>query len=136
VPDILPGPDNEVIDLTLSDGSSEGGSERTEESDEESTSDSEHSDDDVVVDANTRVEVRNVVATLPEDRLREIMLHLIERVPAVEYAMTREFVTRKRKKELIPCANCDEEYDEYSSRQAGECMIHPGMVNSNLSFSF
>ncbi|KAF5358815.1 hypothetical protein D9758_008548 [Tetrapyrgos nigripes] len=94
VADAPSGPDNiEVIDLTeLSDGSSEGRSdhERSEDSDEESPSDTEHSDDDdVVVDADTRVEVRKAVATLPEAKLREIMLHLIERVPAVEYAMTR-----------------------------------------------
>jgi len=116
----------EVIDLTkLSDE----GSDHDEESEQEG-SESEDSDDDVVVDEHTRVQLRQIVATLPENKLREIMLNLIEQVPAVEYAMTREFVTLKRKQEdpeLVLCAKCNAEFDVNGERDAEECMVHPGV---------
>ncbi|THU83158.1 hypothetical protein K435DRAFT_434090 [Dendrothele bispora CBS 962.96] len=128
-------PENvEVIDLTrLSDGSSEGGSDRDEESEEEESS-SEDSGDEVVVDEHSRVQLRQVVATLPENKLREIMFRLIEEVPAVEYAMTREFLTLKRKQEypeLVFCAKCNEQFDLNTEREAEECMVHPGALRAD-----
>ncbi|KAJ8072016.1 hypothetical protein AAF712_009643 [Marasmius tenuissimus] len=126
----------EVIDLTaLSDGPSD---------EDETESDGDSSDgEELVVDANSREELRVALRTVPAARLQEIIMALVMQIPAVERAMTKEFVgpkagalKRQREEEDVDgdgeqterCVRC---HEEYVAADEGECAIHPGQLKVN-----
>ncbi|KAJ3795858.1 hypothetical protein GGU11DRAFT_835677 [Lentinula aff. detonsa] len=135
----MSGEEPEVIDLT---GPDENDSEQDDQEDssdqdeeEDSGQSSDHSDDSVEVQINsdTRSKLYLSLAALPETQVRSILNQLIEQVPAVEYALTRELVTLKRKldhhdyeRHLERCKNCYEEFDTQLKKRNNECSFHPG----------
>lgn len=121
----MPPSDVEVIDLTLSESSEEddGDESHSEEG-------SESSDEEVVINAETRALLRNAIATVNEAHLRQVLDDLILTDPAVEAALTKEFVTITREQVVAPrwesCVHCDYDFDIHSPRQQDECRFHPG----------
>ncbi|KAK1224233.1 hypothetical protein PQX77_012855 [Marasmius sp. AFHP31] len=125
--------DAEVIDLTaLSDGSSDEG--------EDDVSDGDSSDGEgLVIDANSREELRVALRTVPAARLQEIIMALVMQIPAVERAMTKEFVgpkaralKRQREEEEVdgdggPMERCVRCHEEYVAADEEACAMHPGM---------
>ncbi|KAL0573239.1 hypothetical protein V5O48_008727 [Marasmius crinis-equi] len=137
--------DAEVIDLTaLSDGSS---GEEEDEEDDGSEAGSSDDDEEPVINANSRNELRVALETVPATRLQEIIMALVVQIPAVERALTREFVgpnardkVYKRQREedddvdqerIERCAKCHEEYDAGVERESEECVLHPGVLKPN-----
>ena len=117
--------DAEVIDLTaLSDGSSE-------EEDDGSGGDSSD-DEEPVVDANSREELRVALKTVPAARLQEIIMALVAQIPAVERALTKEFVgpkarVLKRQREEDQAEAEGGQTERYIAGDDEECAFHPGM---------
>ena len=112
----------EVIDLTaVSDSDSD---------------DSEHDTDDETSDEGRQVSDLTVrllaaVGHVPEARLRQIVIKVIQEDPSFERALSKEFfVEKKRTREVVErwdvCANCKEEYDAGKDRDDEECAFHPG----------
>lgn len=131
----------EVIDLTeIDENDSEvddqEGSERSSNGGSDSEQSSDDSDDTTEVEMNrdSRSQLYRALSAVPEARIRQILSQLIEQVPAVEYALTREFVTLKRKPDVYDsentktelCTKCHEEYDGGTERVEDECAFHPG----------
>jgi hypothetical protein len=113
---------HEVIDLTALTESSE-----DEDASESSSDDGGH----LPVNDVSRVQLHSAISTVSEARLREVVAELVDKIPAVEHAMTREFVTLKRRtREIIPrwesCINCDEEFEVNATGDDDECCFHPG----------
>lgn len=125
----------EVIDLT---GLDEEDSDQDDQEDGSDDEDSEHLSDDsndsteVQLNRHSRTRLYLALAAISETQIRSILNQLIEQVPAVEYALTRELVTLKRKlnhdyeRHIEPCKNCHEEFDTQSKRSNTECSFHPG----------
>ncbi|KAJ3725676.1 hypothetical protein DFJ43DRAFT_575362 [Lentinula guzmanii] len=142
----MSGEEPEVIDLT---GPDENDSEQDDQEDssdqdeeEDSGQSSDHSDDSVEVQINsdTRSKLYLSLAALPETQVRSILNQLIEQVPAVEYALTRELVTLKRKldhhdyeRHLERCKNCYEEFDTQLKKRNNECSFHPGSLEPDYA---
>ncbi|KAF9065820.1 hypothetical protein BDP27DRAFT_1190220, partial [Rhodocollybia butyracea] len=117
----------EVIDLT--------GLDENSDEDQDSASEEEESSDDGVPELQLNKESRSqlylALSAVPEAQIRNILTQLIEQVPAVEYALTKEFVTLKRRLDtygtrMETCAQCDEEFDMDFKRTKDECSFHPG----------
>jgi len=129
----------EVIDLTGLSDSSEEEEEENESGDEEESggrSSSEDEDVEVPVDGISRARLHEAIARVSEERLRQILVHLVDTFPAVEDVLTRELVTLKRKtQDVVPrwetCSNCDEEFDMGTRREEEECSFHPGELEVN-----
>lgn len=129
----------EVIDLTeLTDSSDDeenldANQDETQSSSEDEGSSSEGSE--VAVDATSRAALHQVIASISESRLRQVIANLVDSVPAVERAMTRELVSfDQRSRAVTPrwetCGNCGEKYDLEVSRESNECKFHPGIATS------
>ncbi|KAG5644658.1 hypothetical protein DXG03_008040 [Asterophora parasitica] len=147
----------DIIDLTgLSDSSEEEEGDRDEEDEDELGDEDESGDEDgsesstadehigdasessttdehiqVPVDNSTRAQLREVIASVNEERLRQVLTRLVDTVPAVENALLRELVTLKRKSQSVIsrweiCSNCEEEFDMETEREEEECSFHPG----------
>ncbi|KAF9007526.1 hypothetical protein BDQ17DRAFT_1238028 [Cyathus striatus] len=134
--------DVEVIDLTgLSESSDEdeldGNEERAGSLTEGGSEGSDGSEEvEIILNAETRKQLRQAISTVSEDRLRELLDVLISSEPAVEVALTRELVTLKRETNaVVPrwdlCANCDVEFDVNTIRDDDECVFHPGELEVN-----
>ncbi|KAF9266381.1 hypothetical protein L218DRAFT_64941 [Marasmius fiardii PR-910] len=132
--------DAEIIDLTaLSDGSEDEG-----ETDGSGSEDDSSEDEEVVVDERSRAELRVALRSVSTTRLQEILMALVEQIPAVERAMTREFVGPRAKalkrnreedeigpKHLERCVKCHQEYDATVESENGACLFHPGDMEPN-----
>ncbi|KAK0494021.1 hypothetical protein EDD18DRAFT_1177119 [Armillaria luteobubalina] len=87
----------EVIDLTeLTDSSDDdedlgATQDETQSSSEDESGSSEGSE--VAVDATSRAALHQAIASIPETHLRQVISNLVDSVPAVEQAMTRELVS-------------------------------------------
>ncbi|KAJ4493076.1 hypothetical protein C8J55DRAFT_556046 [Lentinula edodes] len=130
----------EVIDLT---GLDEEDSDQDDQEDGSEDEDSEHFSDDssdsaeVQINRDSRTRLYLALAAISETQIRSILNQLIEQVPAVEYALTRELVTLKRKlnhdyeRHIERCTNCHEEFDTHTKRSNTECSFHPGSLKPN-----
>ncbi|KAF5379786.1 hypothetical protein D9615_005701 [Tricholomella constricta] len=130
----------EVIDLTaLSDSSEEEEEEDSgheDELDDEAKSESDEETIEVPVDRTSRARLHEAIAAVSEERLRRILSHLVDTIPAVESALTHELVMLKRKTQDVisrweACSNCDEEFDMGTRREEDECSFHPGELEVN-----
>lgn len=132
----MPPSDVEVIDLTLSESSEE------EDGDESiSEEGSENSEEENLINAETRALLRNAISTVAEAHLRQVLDNLIVTNPAVEVALTKEFVTVTREPDIVAprweaCVHCDYDFDIHSQRQQDECRFHPGRCLGVPSFMF
>lgn len=107
---------------------------------EQSSNGSEQSSDDsddtteVQINRESRSQLYVALSAVPEVQIRQILTQLIEQVPAVEYALTKEFVAltgSKRKPDDSEydnelCTKCHEEFDAGAERVEDECAFHPG----------
>lgn len=125
----------EVIDLTeLTDSSDDdedlgATQDETQSSSEDESGSSEGSE--VAVDATSRAALHQAIASIPETHLRQVISNLVDSVPAVEQAMTRELVSfDPRTRAVTPrweiCDSCGEKYDLEVNRESNECKFHPG----------
>ena len=110
----------EVIDLTAV----------SDSDDSEYHTDEETSDEGGEVSDPT-VRLLTAVGHVPEARLRQILIKVIQEDPSFERALWKEFfVEKKRTREVVErwevCANCKEEYDASEDRGDEECAFHPG----------
>lgn len=119
----------EIIDLTDLTESSSG-----QEDDDDDVSFSGDSEDEIViVDAMTRAQLHAAISTVSEQRLRQVVADMMNKIPAVESALAKEFLTLKRKSQVMGqrwerCAHCDEEFDVSTDRETDECIFHPGAI--------
>lgn len=101
--------------------------------------DSEHDTDDETSEevgeafqvSDSTVRLLTAVGHVPEARLRQILIKVIQEDPSFEKALLKEFfVEKKRTREVVErwevCANCKEEYDAGEDRDDEECAFHPG----------
>lgn len=122
----------EVIDLTELTGSSE--EEDGVHDDSSSSSSSSDSDvEEIVLDRQSRALLHSAVASASENRLRRVLVDIIERVPEAEKLALNALVTRKRKTSGLAsrwetCERCEEEFDSSARRSAKECTYHSGML--------
>lgn len=122
----------EVIDLTdLTESSDQDSDDEGQDSNSEDSA-SEASDEDIPLNATSRAQLRVAISTVSEVRLREILGYLVDTNPAVEEALTRQLVARRRDAQAVAprwdtCDNCDEEYDASLDRKDDECVFHPGL---------
>ncbi|KAG7090026.1 hypothetical protein E1B28_011647 [Marasmius oreades] len=134
--------DAEIIDLTaLSDGSTDEGEETDDSGSENGSSD----DEELVINEHSRAQLRAALKTVPTTRLQEILMALIEQIPAVERAMTKEFVVSRAKalkrhreeddesepEHVERCTKCHREYDAAVEPENGACSFHPGNMEPN-----
>lgn len=146
----------EVIDLTLSDSESSSAEDddedddrfhdgmlASEQSEPGTTRDGdrdEGGDDDgddeegeyveIPVDATARAKLRLAISSVSEAKLRQMILDLVDSVPAAEEALLRELITVQRDTRAVvarfeTCANCDQEYDVGVENEEN-CCFHPG----------
>ncbi|KAG6895968.1 hypothetical protein C0992_011222 [Termitomyces sp. T32_za158] len=121
----------EIIDLTgLSESDSE---EEDEEHDSEETSEESTDDDirEVPVNTTSREQLCDAIRELGQDRLRRVLISLVDEIPEVEETLTKQLLTLKRKSQDIiyrweTCINCDQEFDMATRREEEECSFHPG----------
>jgi hypothetical protein len=114
---------HEVIDLT----------ELTESSEGEGGSETSDDDEDLPLNEVSRAQLHYAISTVSERRLREVVAELVDNIPALEHAMTKEFVTLKRGTQEVvlrweSCVNCDEQFDVNTVRHDDECSFHPGRL--------
>ncbi|KAJ3571161.1 hypothetical protein NP233_g3938 [Leucocoprinus birnbaumii] len=127
----------EVIDLTLSESSSEDEDGATNGSIHDNQSDM--SEVEIQLNEETRTQLKNVINTVSATRLRQVLVELIDTEQAVEIALTKEFITLNRETHsIVPrwetCPNCDEDYDVNTEREDGECLFHPGELEVDEDF--
>jgi len=121
----------EIIDLTDLTESSSG----QEDDDDDNASLSGDSEEEVVVvDAPTRAKLHAAIFNVSEQRLRQVVADMMDTIPGVDSALAKEFLTLKRKSQLMgqrweKCANCDDEFDVSTEREHDECNFHPGELN-------
>ncbi|KAE9402516.1 hypothetical protein BT96DRAFT_548543 [Gymnopus androsaceus JB14] len=128
----------EVIDLT-EDDSDEEGLEQSSNGSEQSSDDSDDTTE-VQINRESRSQLYVALSAVPEVQIRQILTQLIEQVPAVEYALTKEFVAltgSKRKPDDSEydnelCTKCHEEFDAGAERVEDECAFHPGMLKPDM----
>ncbi|KAF9546971.1 hypothetical protein CPC08DRAFT_368623 [Agrocybe pediades] len=128
----------EIIDLTgLSDSSDveDLNTESDDENEDDELSDdgSEVSEVEIVLNTETRTQLRKAIETLSETRLREMLQELVETDVNIEAALTRELVTLNRDTQEIvqrweKCLNCSYDFDTNTYREEDECAFHPGDV--------
>ncbi|KAG7444752.1 uncharacterized protein BT62DRAFT_981521 [Guyanagaster necrorhizus] len=127
----------EVIDLTeLTDSSDDGEDLDADQDDSQSSSEDEDGSSEggeVAIDATSRAALHQAISSVSERQLRQVIANLVDTVPAVERAMTRELVSfHLRSREAAPrwetCGNCGEEYDLEVKREPNECNFHPGEI--------
>ncbi|KIK52658.1 hypothetical protein GYMLUDRAFT_179842, partial [Collybiopsis luxurians FD-317 M1] len=109
---------------------------------------SDGSDDNIKVEINkdSRIQLYLALSAVPEAQIREILKQLIEQLPEVEYALTKEFVVKKRYgfgdgsepqrqrvRRIEVCSKCQEEFDADEERAADECCFHPGFFRPDYS---
>ncbi|KAJ4480159.1 hypothetical protein J3R30DRAFT_3288442, partial [Lentinula aciculospora] len=131
----------EIIDLTGLDeedsdqeDQEDGSDQDDQEGSEQSSNDSEDSIE-VQINRESRSKLYLALATISETQIRSILNQLIEEVPTVEYTLTRDLLTSKRKTDhhgherfIECCNNCHAEFDTQTKRSNTECSFHPGML--------
>jgi hypothetical protein len=75
--------------------------------------------------------LKQVVQTVPADRLREINMRLIAANPDFKRALARELIgvnasTGSLEPSYAVCKNCKKEYNASAKRVKGECVYHDG----------
>lgn len=113
---------SEVIDLTLSSDDS------VHESGYES---SDAGPPDIDIGQTAKLKLLVAIGHVPEARLRQVLVKLVQKDPMIEQALMEEFFTvTKRSREVIErweiCANCKEEFDASQDRHKEECTFHTG----------
>jgi hypothetical protein len=128
----------DIIDLTNLPSSSEHG-----EGSETELSDSLSQDEDVSVysdglvgpgeellDAQALVRLREAIQLVSENKLRSIVLDLVENVPEARQVLSRELLVIQHR-EYMPrwesCRKCGEDFDVNAKHEDTECEFHPGM---------
>ncbi|KAG2122764.1 hypothetical protein DEU56DRAFT_831229 [Suillus clintonianus] len=84
-------------------------------------------------------ELKNAVDSMTEARLREIVMRLADKIPALRSALMKEaVVVSGKKRKAVPrwnvCANCEEEYDVSDERDDEECRYHSGNLEVDEDF--
>jgi hypothetical protein len=110
----------EILDLT----------NLTDSSDDENGSESEEIPEPNLDDISL-TQLKNAIASVSEQRLREAVSRLVVTIPAAGHALMRELFavqnqTRKVVSRWETCANCGEEYDAGEPRDEEECTYHSG----------
>lgn len=103
-------PDLGTIDLTLTD---------------------DENDENLAINAESRVQLYSAIATVSDQRLREVIAKLSKENTTLEKTLLKELVvTRKRSRTLGPrwekCKHCKEEFDVNAEQEDDECSYHPG----------
>ncbi|KAF5379783.1 hypothetical protein D9615_005702 [Tricholomella constricta] len=100
----------------------------------------------------TTVRLRATIATVPETRLREIMVRLVDRSPGFQHAVAKELLvpdtappsprrkhrrTGRRSLDMPaerPCANCGKQIrvEEVEGQDDAVCVHHPGRLEEEI----
>ncbi|KAJ7672205.1 hypothetical protein DFH06DRAFT_1082140 [Mycena polygramma] len=121
-------PELEIIDLTGETTASEDGGE--EYGDEELYDAHLDGPDDA-----SRAQLRAAIYSVSETCLRDVLVSLVDTVPAVYHALARELVVVSRTMRVVvprweSCAHCGETYD-VSADEEEACIFHPGELEVN-----
>ncbi|KAG7091353.1 hypothetical protein E1B28_010395 [Marasmius oreades] len=135
--------DAEIIDLTaLRDSSMDEG----EETDDSGSKNGSSGYEELVINEHSRAQRRVALKTVPTMRLQKILMALIEQIPAIERAMTKEFVSSRVKalerhreeddefeqEQVKCCTKCHQDYGAAVEPENGACSFHPGTTYSRI----
>ncbi|KAJ7284452.1 hypothetical protein C8J57DRAFT_1288501 [Mycena rebaudengoi] len=122
-----PEPELEIIDLT---------GELSEDEDEaDGRGNGPESSDGNESENASRAQLHAAIYAVPEARLRHVLTQLVDTVPAVERALSKELVTVNRTTRVViprweKCGNCGETFDVNEAADE-PCTFHPGNLEVN-----